>query len=1309
MVPDQRHQLPVIAILPRETLLCRLDSTALPRHRWWLQTTFPGRSSIFQLTEEPEVRRAMADLPTRHLSVRVPWHDTAWDGRICTHPSSNHACIILPNVSENRDAAKESDDRTRSWEGLERGRLPPCVVERAGFLRPFAMQYVRQHRYARPNSPTHGHLEETPLHMPAFAVMATPFRWMMRDEAAKLGQLWALDYDPALEKRADEPLTGKWRPDWVQDHRNQRALLDAFFSAVVPQVSLVLFYVKDLPLVQREEGGPRRMLVGAAIATAKGGEQRWKEREAGHLSALMWERDVAHTLRPLGDGDADDRAHSGWSGGVLLPYRQLLVSTELAGEDLSRFVAAVPDRHVPQFSFSSEHVSHDGAIDAVVELARALREAQPYVSGNLDEQITWCDEQLNRLWRVRGGFPAVGAALSAAGLLHGTLLAHNLLAPKNSDDDPWPIVVEALREAIERRGPWADHVSPETARTVLTLPPERFRLLRLISRMDLTASQADRLFNQEVRTGSRFKASDEDILANPYVAFEADLDATVIDAVGFETVDRAVHPPPDIARKHPLDLDDPPVDPLDGRRVRAALASVLSRAATSEGHTLLPQDELLLRIAERPLEPECRPRGDWIRANAEVLEPVLTRRVTRDAERVAWQLRRYSVTRDLIRHRIGRTVERGKPIDVEADWPAAVTEAIVATGGPREIAEGDHREVEARAEKARALETLATSRFSVLVGKAGTGKTTLLRALADLPTVAGDLLLLAPTGKAKVQLGDKVGVKAQTLAGYLLRQGRWDFDSGLYYVTGEGKTDIGTVVVDEASMITEEMLAALVDAVRCTRLILVGDHRQLPPIGAGRPFHDAVQQCKAAGKSYAELKIVRRQGGGGDDLELAEWFTVEEDSPRDEEVWQRVAAGKGDRRIRMLKWGEEDDLRERLTELLAEPGLLPAAVTPGDETALKESLGAVRQGRFANFDRDDPAHFVDRWQILSPIKHLPGGVVGLNEWVRDTYRPWAVRNATGRGRTQAQPAGPDRATCGDKVLVTRNIRLGGRPVPDGEWFKRRRVENGEIGVLDGPYVKKAHYPKPDKRYLYTSTQREVLFTLWDGLFKGELNDVIRLGYAITVHKAQGSQFGVTLVVLPDPCPLASPELIYTALTRHQECVVLLHQGDIAALRALGDPRMSETAGRLTNLFHDPDPFTIERQDGTRRLLDAQRVHRTDRGELVISKSEVIVANALHAEKIDYVYEKPLDLGDGRGEVLPDFTVEDEATGETWYIEHAGMLDDDRYRDRWEVKLGRYRKAGIVPEEEGGNLVVTSERDGIDSSALRERFRDLFSS
>src|SRR4051794_7768448 len=75
--------------------------------------------------------------------------------------------------------------------------------------------------------------------------------------------------------------------------------------------------------------------------------------------------------------------------------------------------------------------------------------------------------------------------------------------------------------------------------------------------------------------------------------------------------------------------------------------------------------------------------------------------------------------------------------------------------------------------KARALATLARSRVAALVGPAGTGKTTMLKALCSDLVVAGTVLLLAPTGKARVQLGDKVGAKARTLAQFLRKAERW--------------------------------------------------------------------------------------------------------------------------------------------------------------------------------------------------------------------------------------------------------------------------------------------------------------------------------------------------------------------------------------------------------------------------------------------------------------------------------------------------------------------------------------------------------
>jgi hypothetical protein len=140
---------------------------------------------------------------------------------------------------------------------------------------------------------------------------------------------------------------------------------------------------------------------------------------------------------------------------------------------------------------------------------------------------------------------------------------------------------------------------------------------------------------------------------------------------------------------------------------------------------------------------------------------------------------------------------------------------------------------------------------------------------------------------------------------------------------------------------------------------------------------------------------------------------------------------------------------------------------------------------------------------------------------------------------------------------------------------------------------------------------------------------------VTVHKSQGSQFGITFVVVPDPCPLLSPELLYTALTRQRERVVVLKQGDAAALRNFAAPARSETARRLTRPFRPADPFTVP-EAGI--VVDAAHLHVTARKELVRSKSEVIVADTLHRLGVDYGYEVDLRMSDGSWR-SPDFTIE----------------------------------------------------------------------
>ncbi len=224
-------------------------------------------------------------------------------------------------------------------------------------------------------------------------------------------------------------------------------------------------------------------------------------------------------------------------------------------------------------------------------------------------------------------------------------------------------------------------------------------------------------------------------------------------------------------------------------------------------------------------------------------------------------------------------------------------------------------------------------------------------------------------------------------------------------------------------------------------------------------------------------------------------------------------------------------------------------------------------------------------------------------------------------------------------------------------------------------------------------------------FPTDGNADLELAYAITVHKSQGSEFGITFVVVPNPCRLLSRELLYTALTRQTKRVVVLHQGSLNALLSFASTDNSETARRFTNLFRDPAPVDV----GGGRFMEERLIHRTANGTLVRSKSEVIIADALHRARVPFQYERRFEGHDGSIR-LPDFTIEDAATGNLFIWEHLGLLANPQYARAWERKRAWYAASGVTEAGgEEGTLVVTRDdgRGGIDSSAVRQKVRELF--
>ena len=85
----------------------------------------------------------MNNYPLRHLSVRVPWHDSGWAGTVCAAPQLNGACTKLKGIASAKRDEQEIKFHGRSLDDLPRENWPCCVNERATFMAPFEMEVVK--------------------------------------------------------------------------------------------------------------------------------------------------------------------------------------------------------------------------------------------------------------------------------------------------------------------------------------------------------------------------------------------------------------------------------------------------------------------------------------------------------------------------------------------------------------------------------------------------------------------------------------------------------------------------------------------------------------------------------------------------------------------------------------------------------------------------------------------------------------------------------------------------------------------------------------------------------------------------------------------------------------------------------------------------------------------------------------------------------------------------------------------------------------------------------------------------------------
>ncbi len=266
---------------------------------------------------------------------------------------------------------------------------------------------------------------------------------MLIDEARKLCQ----DLDILFHEEAEAQYRDAMRftTSWVQEMNNQRRLLDTFFSAVVPEQSLVFFYAKEVPFSE----DPRRVVIGIGRAIGVGGPLEYEYASDGTTRAMIWERNVHHSIRPAG------------RDGFLFPYHAAL---ERAAEDPDLDPASlcvfVPSEHFDAFSYGSEHVTHDAAIAILLSALDGLQRVSKHLGEDIGPKTRWISERLGELWHLRGAFPGLGAALHAFDLDHANLFAFEIARRLGPGEDPgrsssalFPIRDRSARNGISASAP----------------------------------------------------------------------------------------------------------------------------------------------------------------------------------------------------------------------------------------------------------------------------------------------------------------------------------------------------------------------------------------------------------------------------------------------------------------------------------------------------------------------------------------------------------------------------------------------------------------------------------------------------------------------------------------------------------------------------------------------------------------------------------------------------------------------------------------------------------------------------------------
>lgn len=1188
---------------------------------------------------------------TVHISARVAWHDDGWNGHICGNPAANTFCV--GNYSYPGDLIAKK--RSLEWEIPLAGRpcngldgIPPCSYS----INAFGLDEMSS--AADPPEWFDKSTSTKQWTLPAATVSIWPYEEMYVDDVKRDGR-------------------------FDNDRRRERA--SSYFAAIEKDKSLIFYYANYSNPFSEEES-KRYSLIGVSRVKTVGEElfydgtsEHDRQRYAG---GFVWQRNITSHYPDQG---------------LRIPYHRYRDQPEI----LDR-IALFPEN--PRlFKYATRQMSDDDALGLVESFLRVVHILQEIGDTTEDwqQRASWLEGMVSELWSSRGLLPGMGPVLESLNFTVAIpFLKEQVLAGK--EKDAHASIFSFLEGQVSEIS--GLDVSEQQARGSmrqwkLRSSEEQALLKDVLPRFDLNADQITKIINEK-QAENGITADLPSIARNPYILSEQYLGDNLDDFIPWGAIDRGTIPSPELGGERLAELDDP-------RRLRGLLVDVLK----GEGdHCFMAADRALEVVNHRlDVLPEWKRfnfHTRYIDADEDILSEAL--HIRREAG-VAYLYLRHTyederkIEESLNFLKGGPNIKLQSPV-TDSTWMSYLydSKCILA-----EKADEKYREVISK--QVKACQSVFIRPLGVLLGEAGTGKTTAIKAIVKAIKrghgVGTSVIALSPTGKATDRIREilesddslKGQVEVSTLHSFLARHGWLNPNMSFKRSGGSVESGYTTYILDESSMLDLALTAAFFRAVQWNsvqRLIFVGDPNQLPPIGRGRVFADIIEHLQSeAPESVAFLEENLRQtqglltGGGTGIIDLAQCYLNtglpdqkdENLSTAAEIMLKKVQEGGDiDRDLRVIYWKGQEELND----------LLVKQIEQDMETDLADSSnGDAGDGTDKPWELWGKAFDgqPDYLQIVTPYRGEFFGTEELNRICQKHVRGELIDRVGMLGGI----------TFFDKVIQVIN-RPRSRPIAAYNHTTRGvdqvEVFNGQIGFTSPhPFDNNAWRSSNFRisRFSVSFSRREGLSVgygrgLGSGCPAEAPEENLELAYAISVHKAQGSDFErVYLIVPKNKTALLSTELFYTALTRARKHCTLLVEQDVSVLVEMRR-RDSSKLMRINSSLFAFKPVPDELME-VRHWHDKGRILGTLAEIRVRSKSEFIIVNMLEERGIKFLYEEPLYADDGTL-YLPDFTIN--WRGSDYYWEHLGLLDRDDYRAHWEQKRAWYER--FFP----GQLILTEE-------------------